>query len=99
MKYLVLTGKAIGAEEARLAGLVNVVVPAGEHLAEAERLADTIAARSPLAVSVGKGILNRDAWAAQSHVAEAIALLQGAEDFAEGIAAFSERRAPEFPRP
>ena len=70
--------------------------PAGEHLAEAERLAGIIASRSPLATSVGKGILGKGAWETQQQVAESIALLQVGEDFAEGIAAFGERRAPEF---
>jgi enoyl-CoA hydratase/carnithine racemase len=96
MKYMVLTGLPLSAEEARLAGLVNTVVPAGEHLAEAERLAGIVASRSPLATSVGKGILGKGAWETQQQVAESIALLQVGEDFAEGIAAFKERRAPEF---
>jgi enoyl-CoA hydratase/carnithine racemase len=96
MKYMVLTGLPLSAEEARLAGLVNTVVPAGRHVAEAERLAGIIASRSPLAASVGKGILGKGAWETQQQVGEAIALLQVGEDFAEGIAAFQERRAPEF---
>jgi enoyl-CoA hydratase len=96
MKYMVLTGLPLSAEEARLAGLVNIVVGAGEHVAEAERLAGIIASRSPLATSVGKGILGKGAWETQQQVAESIALLQVGEDFAEGIAAFGERRAPEF---
>ena len=93
LKYLVMTGLPITAQEALTAGLVNRVVAEGEHLAEAERLADTIASRSALALSVGKQILNRGAWDAYGHVLEAIALLQGGEDFAGGIAAFTERRA------
>lgn len=96
MKYMVLTGLPLNAEEARLAGLVNTVVPEGQHLAEAERLARAIASRSPLAVSVGKGILSTGAWESQEQVAESIALLQAGEDFAEGIEAFKQRRTPEF---
>jgi enoyl-CoA hydratase/carnithine racemase len=96
MKYLVMTGEPISAGEAQLAGLVNRVVPAGTHLAEAERVAEAIAARSPLALAVGKQVLNRGSWEGYDFAAEAIALLQGADDFAEGIAAFSERRKPRF---
>jgi enoyl-CoA hydratase/carnithine racemase len=96
MKYMVLTGLPLTAEEARLAGLVNTVVEQDRHLPEAERLAGVIATRSPLATSVGKGILNTGGWTTQAQVAESIALLQVGEDFAEGIQAFRERRAREF---
>ncbi len=96
MKYMVLTGLSLTAEQARLAGLVNTVVPAGEHVTEASRLAEIVASRSPLALAVGKGILGRGGWETQPYVAEALALLQTADDFAEGIAAFTERRPPVF---
>ncbi len=96
MKYMVLTGLPLDAEQARLAGLVNTVTPAGEHLAEAERLAEVMATRSPLAQAVGKAFLGRGGWDAQPYAREMNALLQGADDFAEGIAAFKAKRPPAF---
>jgi enoyl-CoA hydratase len=96
MKYLVMTGLPLDAAEARLAGLVNVVVPEGRHLAEAERLAGIIAERSPLALATAKALLGWDAWDRYPHAIDAVAMLQGSEDFAEGVAAFLERRPPAF---
>ena len=47
---MILTGRALTAEEARQAGLVNAVVAPGEVLLEAARLARRIAVKSPAAV-------------------------------------------------
>ncbi len=66
------------------------------RVAEAERLAGVIAKRSPLALAVGKEILNRDSWEGYQYAVEAIALLQGSEDAAEGLRAFRERRDAAF---
>jgi enoyl-CoA hydratase len=44
---LILTGRTVAAEEALAIGLVNEVVPAGEHLTRALELAETIAAFPP----------------------------------------------------
>lgn len=96
MKFLVLTGEVIDAEEARLAGLVNRVVPEGEHLAAAEALARKMADRAPLALAVGKQVLGRQAADGSQHAIDAVAFLQGTEDFSEGIDAFRERRQPRF---
>jgi len=96
MKFLVLTGEAIDAHEAKTAGLVNRVTPPGEHLAEAERLARVIASRAPLAVTVGKQILGRHADEGYAHAIDMVAFLQGTADNAEGVAAFRERRQPRF---
>jgi enoyl-CoA hydratase len=92
MKYMVLTGLPIDAQQALTAGLVNRVVPEGEHLQAAQELAETIATRSPLALAVGKEILNRNSWEGYQYAVEAISLLQGADDFKEGIAAFTDRK-------
>lgn len=96
MKYMMFTGETLDAETARLAGLVNTVTPAGEQVAEARRVAELIATRSPLALAVGKQVVGRAADEGYDHGIESIAFLMGSEDHAEGIAAFEERREPRF---
>lgn len=97
LKYLIFTGAVLDAEAAQRAGLVNEIVPAGEHSARAAELAGTIAARSPLALATAKALLSADGWERLPHAVDAVAMLQGSEDVAEGIAAFTEKRAPVFP--
>jgi enoyl-CoA hydratase/carnithine racemase len=96
LKYMILTGEPLSADEARLAGLVNVVVAEGEHVAEAERLAAIIAKRSPLAAAAAKNILGRGSFEGYAHAIDAVAMLQGSEDHAEGVKAFLEKRSPVF---
>jgi enoyl-CoA hydratase/carnithine racemase len=96
MKYMVLTGELLSAQEALTAGLVNRVTAAGEHVAEAQRLGDLMASRAPLALAVGKDILGRHADEGYAHAIAAVSYLQGTEDSLEGIAAFRERRDPKF---
>jgi enoyl-CoA hydratase/carnithine racemase len=92
LRYLVLTGLPLDARQAQAAGLVNSVVAAGGHLAEAERLAATIARRSPRALAVGKRITTDDAARDYARGIDAVAALQGAPDFAEAVAAFRQLR-------
>jgi enoyl-CoA hydratase/carnithine racemase len=96
MKYMVMTGELLDAEQARLAGLVNLIVPAGEHEERARQLAEQIAKRAPLALEASKQALNRqyDRWWEQAM--DTVSFLQGTADFGEGIAAFEERREPTF---
>jgi enoyl-CoA hydratase/carnithine racemase len=96
LKYMVLTGEPLDAEEARLAGLVNRVTPAGEHLDEARRLARICAERAPLALAVGKEVVGRHADEGYGQGIEAVSYLMGTADQAEGIAAFVEKREPRF---
>jgi len=96
LKYMIFTGATLDARQALSAGLVNEVVPAGEHLAKAQEWAEVIAQKAPLALAAAKALLNGEGWERYPHVVDAVALLQGSEDFAEGIAAFAARRPPRF---
>ncbi|WP_181781759.1 crotonase/enoyl-CoA hydratase family protein [Pseudonocardia pini] len=95
---LLLTGDPVDAARAREIGLVNRVVPDGEALAEALRLAERIARNGPLGVAATKAIARNsaegtytDGWTEQD--AEWKAVFASA-DAAEGVAAFLERRDP-----
>jgi len=96
LKYLILTGAVLDPHEARAMGLVNEVVPEGDHLARAGELAETMAARAPLALAAAKAFLTAGAWERYQHAVDTVAMLQGSGDVAEGIAAFGERRSPAF---
>lgn len=93
---MLLTGEMIGAEEARRIGLVNRVVPAEALAGEARALAARIAARSAVAVRVGKRAFREQhglPLAGAYRVASA-AMVENllAADAAEGIGAFLAKR-------
>jgi enoyl-CoA hydratase/carnithine racemase len=97
---MLLTGELIDAATALEFGLVNRVVP-GESLAgTVDRIAATIAAKSPLAVKLGKravreqsGLSLADAYARASSTMVENML---AADADEGISAFLEKREPQW---
>jgi enoyl-CoA hydratase/carnithine racemase len=98
---LVLTGRTITADEALTAGVVHRVVPAGEVLATAIEIArEMIRTTSPLGSSFAKQLLWASLHQAQEVAwnMELAAFEQCAEhpDATEGVAAFLERRAPEW---
>ena len=97
---LILTGRTIGADEAERAGLVARVVPAAELLDEALRTAEAIAAMPPHAIMAAKELVQA---ADELPLAEGIRLerrlfhmLAATDDKAEGMAAFIEKRKPEW---
>jgi enoyl-CoA hydratase/carnithine racemase len=97
---MLLLGEMIPAAEAHRMGLVNRVVPRGEALQEALGLARRIAARSAVALRMGKRGFNRQAALPLPEAyAEAGTIMVKnllAEDAAEGIGAFLGKRRPEW---
>jgi enoyl-CoA hydratase len=97
---LLLTGKLIPAEEAAQLGLVNRVVAAEELMPWAIETAETIAANSPTAVqAVKQQISNTIAEHALSREALEQELgdrVRASPHFAEGVAAFLEKRQPNY---
>ncbi|MEM9620171.1 MAG: enoyl-CoA hydratase/isomerase family protein [Pseudomonadota bacterium] len=97
---LLFTGDVIDAETALQMGLVSRVVPHDEHLATAMAVAQKIARNPPLAVQALKAGLRRTLepdwrdtgrWASQQ-----IQRLRETEDSKEGVAAFLEKREPQY---
>jgi enoyl-CoA hydratase/carnithine racemase len=98
MRYL-LTAERFDADAALRAGLVNEVVPEGQHLNRAIEIAQQIAANAPLAVQAA--LASAPAERASRDAAAQVLLewnqtVLGSRDAAEGVSAFLERRTPEF---
>jgi enoyl-CoA hydratase/carnithine racemase len=101
---LLFTSRVVLAEEAAAVGLVNAVLPPDELLPETLRVARTMAREiSPASLRVLKRQLYADLVggldAAASFAEEAMVRMVGEPDFAEGVAALTERRPPRFPDP
>lgn len=97
---MVLTGVQISAQEMAAHGLVNRVVPKGEHLTEAIKLAKTVAAQAPIAIRLAKEAVKA---AFETPLEEGLEierknfyLLFATEDMREGMQAFIEKRKAEF---
>ena len=97
---MLLTGEMIDAAAALEFGLVNRVVPSEALTTTANELAATIAAKSPLAVNLGKKAVREQAGLslADAYDCASRAMIENmlAADAEEGIGAFFEKREPNW---
>ncbi|WP_105316641.1 enoyl-CoA hydratase/isomerase family protein [Thermus tenuipuniceus] len=99
-KDLLLTGRLVGAEEAKALGLVNRVAPPGKALEEALALAEELAKNAPTSLRLTKELLLalpgmglEDGFRL---AALANAWIRETGNLQEGIRAFFEKRPPRF---
>jgi len=97
---LIFTGRTLKGQEAVEWGLASEVVPADQLMGRARALAQEIAANAPLAVQSAKRMmrmgLNEPFAEHVHHVYLQLLPLMRTEDVKEGMAAFVEKRAPDF---
>jgi enoyl-CoA hydratase len=97
---ILLTGEQISAQEALRIGLIGRVVPDGEALSTARKVAERVASNAPLSVQAVKrsvqeteGLPEAEAMKVELEIGLPIF---GTEDAREGAKAFKEKRDPDF---
>ena len=100
LRELVLGGELIDAERAKEIGLVNRVVPRDEVMNEAQKFADSVLQGAPRAISQTKRLIE-ELWSTsvQQDVERALKhhmQARESEEAREGIAAFNEKRPPNW---
>lgn len=95
-----VTGDPIDAARAHHHGLVNHLVEPGTVIEEASRLAERIAANGPIAVRESRRVVlqtpSLDDEAAWAFSLAAWAVARASDDSREGVAAFVEKRQPQW---
>lgn len=99
-QMLILAQDRVSAADAQAWGLVQDVVPDGQALERALEIAEKAAAMPPVTVRMTKQTVNavtNGGAAAVIHMdTDQLMLTETTRDFAEGVAAFKERRKPDF---
>jgi enoyl-CoA hydratase/carnithine racemase len=95
-----MTGRRVDALEGQRLGFVQRVVPVAELDATVDTLSTELASKSPLIMKWGRDafyrVLEMDADQALAYLQGMLTVTTLTEDSAEGVAAFAEKRAPEW---
>jgi enoyl-CoA hydratase len=99
-KEIFYTARQFDAEEARMMGLVNRVVPADELESYVKKYADTIAENAPLTIATTKFVIGQvvkeDSKRDLAKAADMVKRCFDSKDYVEGRRAFMEKRKPAF---
>jgi 2-oxoglutaroyl-CoA hydrolase len=100
-KYHVMTGTRFSAEQAHDWGIVSELADDGSALTDVtEALVDKLLGFSGAALRTAKEVIDRGGdgplYTGIELERKAYAMLRSTHDFAEGVAAFGEKRKPEF---
>ena len=97
---LMMTGRRVAADEALRIGFVNRVVPVDELDGAVAELTVTLASKSPAIMKLGRdsfyAVWDQSAENALKLLHTMLTITSATDDAAEGIAAFAEKRAPEW---
>jgi enoyl-CoA hydratase/carnithine racemase len=97
---LMMTGRRVDAAEAERLGIVNRLVSADQLDDAVAELAATLASTSPLVMRLGRdsfyAVVDQPADVALRVLHPLLSITAATEDAAEGIAAFAEKRAPQW---
>ena len=96
-KDLIFTARLIGAEEGRAIGVFNEIVESENIEARTLELAELIASNAPLTIKAAKIAVQRIVNKLRLDETEDLVLMcYMSEDFREGVAAFMDKRKPEW---
>jgi enoyl-CoA hydratase/carnithine racemase len=96
-KEIIFMARLVGAEEARSLGLVSEILP--DHaalMARADALAMLVAGHAPLTLRATKEALRRITASLSPRGEDLVGLCYSSADFREGMAAFFEKRKPQW---
>jgi enoyl-CoA hydratase/carnithine racemase len=97
---LMMTGRRVSADEAARIGFVNRVVPVDELDGAVSEMATTLAAKSPAIMKLGRdsfyAVWDQPAEEALRLLHAMLTITSATDDAAEGIAAFAEKRLPNW---